>query len=136
MERRTLLFKCIRRPRLYMRSAQTRILTSFFLLIVLLLAPYSVVSARSVHQTMNVDIFPEGDFSQPSNWTVGSLTSFSEVPATYTDVMVADQRCTPGRSDNMIAANTKVKSGMVNINALASASGMPAMPYIQATAPI
>ncbi len=77
-----------------MRSAQTRILTSFFLLIVLLLAPYSVVSARSVHQTMNVDIFPEGDFSQPSNWTVGSLTSFSEVPATYTDVMVADQRLT------------------------------------------
>ena len=77
-----------------MRSAKARVLTSFFLLIVLLLAPYSVVSARSVHQTMNVDIFPEGDFSQPSNWTLGALTSFSEDPASYTEVMVADQRLT------------------------------------------
>ncbi len=77
-----------------MRSAKARVSTTFFLLIVLLLAPYSVVSARSVHQTMNVDIFPEGDFSQPSNWTLGSLTSFSEDPASYTDVMVADQRLT------------------------------------------
>lgn len=77
-----------------MRSAKARVFTSFFLLIVLLLAPYSVVSARSVHQTMNVDIFPEGDFSQASNWTLGSLTSFSEDPASYTDVMVADQRLT------------------------------------------
>lgn len=77
-----------------MRSAKARVLTSFFLLLVLLLAPYSVVSARSVHQTMNVDIFPEGDFSQPSNWTLGALTSFSEDPASYTEVMVADQRLT------------------------------------------
>ena len=77
-----------------MRSPKARVLTSFFLLIVLLLAPYSVVSARSVHQTMNVDIFPEGDFSQASNWTLGALTSFSEDPASYTDVMVADQRLT------------------------------------------
>ena len=77
-----------------MRSPKARVFTSFFLLIVLLLAPYSVVSARSVHQTMNVDIFPEGDFSQASNWTLGALTSFSEDPASYTDVMVADQRLT------------------------------------------
>ena len=77
-----------------MRSAKARVSTTFFLLIVLLLAPYSVVSARSVHQTMNVDIFPEGDFSQPSNWTLGALTSFSEDPASYTEVMVADQRLT------------------------------------------
>tara|TARA_Y100000766_G_scaffold284494_1_gene303287 strand:+ start:19603 stop:22002 length:2400 start_codon:yes stop_codon:yes gene_type:complete len=77
-----------------MRSFKVRVLTSFLLLFVLLLAPYSAVSARSVHETRNVDLFPEGDFSQPSNWTLGALTSFSETSATYTDVMVADQRLT------------------------------------------
>lgn len=77
-----------------MRRTKARKYTTFFLLILLLLAPYSMVSARSVHETTNVDIFPEGDFSQPSNWTLGALTSFSEDPATYTDAMVADQRLT------------------------------------------
>ncbi len=49
--------------------------------------------------------------------------------------MVAAMRCSPGLSASQIAASTTVNSGMVNISAFASASGMPAMPYIHATAP-
>jgi hypothetical protein len=77
------------------------------MLFLLLLAPYSAVSARSVHQTNLVDIFPEGDFSHTENWTLGAFTSFSEDPASYTDAMVADQRLTmihhrPLNQDSMI----------------------------------
>ena len=77
-----------------MRTTKSSHSVVIFLLFLLLLAPYSTVSARSVHQTNTVEIFPEGDFTQPSNWTLGAFTSFSEDPATYTDAMVADQRLT------------------------------------------
>ncbi|HJL97456.1 MAG TPA: hypothetical protein QF401_04825, partial [Candidatus Poseidoniaceae archaeon] len=81
--------------------------TVIFMLFLLLLAPYSAVSARSVHQTNLVDIFPEGDFSHTENWTLGAFTSFSEDPASYTDAMVADQRLSmihhrPLNQDSMI----------------------------------
>ncbi len=94
MEQATLLFKCIRWPRQYMRVTKSSHSVVLFLLFLLLLAPFSAVSARSVHQTNIVEIFPEGDFTQASNWTLGAFTSFSEDPATYTDAMVADQRLT------------------------------------------
>lgn len=94
MNRSTLLFKCIRWPRPYMRATKPSQSVVIFLLFLLLLAPYSAVSARTVHQTNIVEIFPQGEFTQPSNWTLGAFTSFSEDPATYTDAMVADQRLT------------------------------------------
>jgi len=66
-----------------------------FLLLLLLLAPYSAVSARSVHQTNAVEIFPQGEFTQPLNWTSSAFTAFSDDNlATYTEAMVADQRLT------------------------------------------
>ena len=107
MKRTTLAFKCIRRSRSYMGTTSSRNSIVIFLLFLLLLAPYSAVSARSVHQTNVVDVFPEGDFSQPDNWTLGAFTSFSEDPAIYTDAMVADQRLTmvhhrPLHQDSMI----------------------------------
>ena len=77
-----------------MRTTKPSHSVVLFMLFLLLLAPYSAVSSRSVHQTNTVEIFPEGDFTQPSNWTLGAFTSFSEDPATYTDAMVADQRLT------------------------------------------
>ena len=77
-----------------MRANTARFTTVVFLLTMLVLAPYTSVAGRSVHQTNTVDLFPAGSFSQPSNWTLGAFTSFSEDPATYTDSMVADQRMT------------------------------------------
>lgn len=77
-----------------MRANTARFTTVVFLLTMLVLAPYTSVAGRSVHQTNTVDLFPEGSFSQPSSWTLGAFTSFSEDPATYTDSMVADQRMT------------------------------------------
>ena len=77
-----------------MRRINGKNSAALFLLFLLLLAPYGSVTARSVHQTNIVDLFPEGDFNQPANWTLGAFTSFSEDQALYTDVMVADQRLT------------------------------------------
>jgi len=90
-----------------MRATSSKHSTALFLLFLLLLAPFGAVSARSVHQTNAVDIFPQGDFAHPSNWTLGAFTSFSEDPATYTDSMVADQRLTmvhhrPLHQDSMV----------------------------------
>lgn len=76
-------------------------------LLVLFLAPLQTVASRSVHQTNTVDLFPEGGFSNADEWTLGSFTSFAETSATYTDVMVADDRLTmfhqrPQNHDTMI----------------------------------
>ena len=83
----------------------------------------SSASARSVHETSSYDLFPQGDLTDSSQWTVGATTSFTSQPATYTDSMVADQRITmvhqrphntdtlsywglnsPSESDNVIGA--------------------------------
>lgn len=90
----TLAFKCIRLSSTTMRANTARFTTVVFLLSILLLAPFGSVAGRSVHQTNTVDLFPDGSFSQPSEWSLGAFTSFSEDPATYTEAMVADQRMT------------------------------------------
>ena len=83
----------------------------------------STVSARSVHETSSYDLFPQGDLTDSTQWTVGATTSFTSQPATYTESMVADQRITmvhqrpqhtdtlsywgltsPSESDNVIGA--------------------------------
>lgn len=77
-----------------MRESSRRYSVATFLLLMLLIAPMTSVAGRSVHQTNAVDLFPEGDFASPANWSLSSFTSFSEDPAFYTDTMVADQRLT------------------------------------------
>ena len=83
----------------------------------------STTSARSVHDTEMYDLFPQGDLTDASVWTVGATTSFTSQSATYTESMVADQRITmvhqrpqntdtmsfwgltsPSESDNVIGA--------------------------------
>jgi len=50
--------------------------------------------ARSVHSTMDVDLFPQGNFADAGYWNVGAETSFTQESASYTETMVADQRLT------------------------------------------
>ena len=79
----------------------------FFVLSFALASPLlSTATARSVHETMPVDLFPQGDLTDASQWSVGATTSFTSQPASYTDSMVADQRITmvhqrPQNTDTM-----------------------------------
>ena len=96
----------------------------FFVLSAALTSPLvSTTSARSVHETSDYDLFPQGDLTDASQWTVGATTSFTSQPADYTESMVADQRMTmvhqrpqntdtlsywslnsPSESDNVVGA--------------------------------
>ena len=77
-----------------MRTRAT--LTSLVLVIVMLsLSPLlAVAQARSVHSTVDVDLFPQGTFAEAQHWNVGAETSFTKESATYTEAMVADSRLT------------------------------------------
>ena len=66
----------------------------FALLALLILAPLSGVSARTVHETTTVDLLPQGEFNDAGVWTLDAYTSFSEESALYTESMVADSRLT------------------------------------------
>ena len=48
--------------------------------------------ARSVHATRQVDMLPQGDFTNTSAWGTLAQTSFTNDPATHTEAMVADNR--------------------------------------------
>ena len=79
----------------------------FALLALLILAPLSGVSARTVHETTTVDLLPQGEFNDAGVWTLDAYTSFSEESALYTESMVADSRLTmvherPVHLDQMI----------------------------------
>ena len=79
----------------------------FALLALLILAPLSGVSARTVHETTTVDLLPQGEFNDAGVWTLDAYTSFSEESALYTESMVADSRLTmvherPVNLDQMI----------------------------------
>lgn len=50
--------------------------------------------ARSVHATRQVDMLPQGDFSNAGAWQTVTQTSFTEDAATHTEAMVADDRLT------------------------------------------
>ena len=65
------------------------------LLVMVSLAPLATTGqARSVHSTSVVDLFPQGNMAEPTAWSVGAETSFTQESATYTETMVADQRLT------------------------------------------
>ena len=81
-------------PRHAFTMRQSRSALPWVLLLLLTTAsPMGMSStARSVHSTSDVDLFPQGQLSDPSVWSVGAETSFTQEEATYTESMVADQR--------------------------------------------
>ena len=81
-------------PRHAFTMRQSRSALPWVLLLLLTTASPMVRSstARSVHSTSDVDLFPQGQLSDPSVWSVGAETSFTQEEATYTESMVADQR--------------------------------------------
>ena len=84
-------------PVVHQSTMRTRGSAALLVMLLLLtgLGPFATsASARSVHSTSEVDLFPQGNFAQPSAWTTTAQTSFTEAPATYTESMVADQRMT------------------------------------------
>ena len=90
-----------------MRTVLNAKLIPCALLMLLVLAPLSSVSARSVHETSTVDLLPQGHFQDASVWALDAYTSFSQEPASYTESMVADSRLTmihdrPVNLDQMI----------------------------------
>ena len=73
----------------------TKAFSLIVLLMVLSLSPCMGGSqARSVHSTTDVNLFPQGTFSDAGAWSVGAETSFTQETATYTESMVADDRLT------------------------------------------
>ena len=52
-----------------MRSGLKPATLVMFVLVLLLIAPYSGVAARTIHDAHPVDLFPSGDFSQSSELT-------------------------------------------------------------------
>ena len=89
----------------------------FGMLIVPTLNP---VNARSVHETVDYDLFPQGDLADASEWAVSTTTSFTSQPATYTDAMIADQRITmvhqrPQNLDSMEYWGTNSPTGSDNV---------------------
>ena len=90
-----------------MRTTMRQNFVPFALLVLLVLAPLSSVSARTVHETTTVDLLPQGEFNDPGAWALDAYTSFSEESALYTESMVADSRLTmvherPVNLDQMI----------------------------------
>ena len=81
-------------PRHAFTMRQSRSALPWVLLLLLTTASPVVMSstARSVHSTSGVDLFPQGQLNDPSVWSVGAETSFTQEEATYTESMVADQR--------------------------------------------
>lgn len=61
-----------------------------------------MASARSVHSTYDVDIFPQGDLLDNSVWTLDNGITFTSDSAQYTESMLEDDRLTfqHSRPDN------------------------------------
>ena len=77
-----------------MRAKLTSVFLCMMFFGVLLVPTLNPASARSVHETAEYDLFPQGELSNPADWSLQATTSFTSQPATYTDTMVADQRIT------------------------------------------
>ena len=77
-----------------MRAKLTSVFLCMMFFGVLLVPTLNPGSARSVHETAEYDLFPQGELSNPADWSLQATTSFTSQPATYTDTMVADQRIT------------------------------------------
>ena len=77
-----------------MRAQLTSVFLCMMFFGVLLVPTLNPASARSVHETAEYDLFPQGELTNPEDWSLQATTSFTSQPATYTDTMVADQRIT------------------------------------------
>ena len=54
----------------------------------------SNVTARSVHSTSDIDIYPQGDISSQDSWYLENRITFTQENADYTSSMVEDNRIT------------------------------------------
>ena len=74
-----------------MRHSRTG-LKALILVLLLMVALTSSVTARSVHDSTVVDLLPQGDYSTNNNWSLSSRDIFTNQPAEYTEAMVADNK--------------------------------------------
>ena len=74
-----------------MRHSRTG-LKALILVLLMMVALTSNVTARSVHDSTVVDILPQGDYSNNNNWSLSSRDIFTNQPAEYTEAMVADNK--------------------------------------------
>lgn len=76
---------------------RTPVMAPFLVLLLVITSVAPVIDqgeARSVHATRQVDMLPQGDFSNAGAWQTVTQTSFTEDAATHTEAMVADDRLT------------------------------------------
>ena len=64
------------------------------ILLLLLCSFGSNVTARSVHSTSDVDIYPQGEISTEDSWYLDNRITFTQENADYTTSMVEDNRIT------------------------------------------
>ena len=74
-----------------MRHSRTG-LKALILVLLMMVALTSSVTARSVHDSTVVDLLPQGDYSNNNNWSLNSRDIFTNQPAEYTEAMVADNK--------------------------------------------
>lgn len=74
-----------------MRHSRTG-LKALILVLLMMVALTSSVTARSVHDSTVVDLLPQGDYSTDNNWSLSSRDIFTNQPAEYTEAMVADNK--------------------------------------------
>ena len=74
-----------------MRHSRTG-LKALILVLLMMVALTSSVTARSVHDSTVVDLLPQGDYSTNNNWSLSSKDIFTNQPAEYTEAMVADNK--------------------------------------------
>lgn len=122
-----------------MRTTRTVLLLVTVMLLSITSPLAAHAHARSVHSTSQVDIFPQGAFTNAGLWQVGAETSFTQESATYTETMVADQRLTmahhrPIHLDTMsVWASTSPTDSNYSTGAPDGASTWSTGPEIQLT---
>jgi hypothetical protein len=105
------------------------------MILILLLPITGHASARSVHSVSNFDLFPQGDFSDPSLWQQDSGVSFLTSDAQHTESMVADNRMTliNSRPDNFQPLTTWSVNTPTDSN---FSTGAPDLQYTYTSGPI
>ena len=86
------MLKCVVYSGYFMRSGLNPAVLVLVVLGLLLIAPYNSVAARTIHDAHSVDLFPMGDFSDSTQWSVDDTLTYSNTPATYTETMVAENK--------------------------------------------
>ena len=88
-------------------------------LLLLLSAPLSMVDARTVHDTYDVDLFPIGSMDNSTDWDLSDKLAFSEEPSLYTEATIIDGKMsfTHSRSLNSQEQNMWASASSTNSNA-------------------